>query len=453
MKTKLQVLVWVAIVSTALFVSCQNEEAESTVDETQTLNSEAPLTNLLQRVATDFVEDNDAIDSTSCFTFKIPFTVYLFENSVTTPPGVPFTVNNDEDLGVLTNLIVNEGKRTFNQYPLTLVYEDASEVVVNGDGEYQIRQLQCGISNPGGDCLTLAYPITVFGYNSDFQFADTYLINSSSELFLFLLNLNPNEYYALDYPLSVVNASGQTVSVSDNNSLEAIIQDAITACQPIAVPTCIPSNLANGLIAYYPFSAGSLEDFIGTAHLTNTTSAHPGSDRNGNSNCAFEFDSSNNEFLRGTAVDTLNGLTELSISLWYQPGVVQSDYELLVGRDDGLHCPDTNGQWSLGLYDGRSPVFGYKNSVWAGSSTEGTWYHVVATYHQQDNTLKIYRNGVLQNTAVGVGGCNPVPTVQDIGDLFIGKYYTGKIDDVAIYSRELTGSEVEQLFQLEPCCQ
>lgn len=64
---------------------------------------------------------------------------------------------------------------------------------------------------------------------------------------------------------------------------------------------CIPNELANKVIAFYPFSNGSLNDFSGNnQNLTNTTTAHSSSDRNGNTNCAYEFDNipiSNNEFL------------------------------------------------------------------------------------------------------------------------------------------------------------
>ena len=53
---------------------------------------------------------------------------------------------------------------------------------------------------------------------------------------------------------------------------------------------CIPGGLSNNVIAFYPFSNGSLNDMSGNQHhLTNPTSATSSSDRNGNTNCAYEF--------------------------------------------------------------------------------------------------------------------------------------------------------------------
>ena len=77
---------------------------------------------------------------------------------------------------------------------------------------------------------------------------------------------------------------------------------------------CIPSGLSNNVIAFYPFSNGSLNDMSGNQHhLTNPTSATSSSDRNGNTNCAYEFKNipSLSEFLTTTNTSFLNNLNEL----------------------------------------------------------------------------------------------------------------------------------------------
>ncbi|WP_445721224.1 hypothetical protein, partial [Flavobacterium sp.] len=115
--------------------------------------------------------------------------------------------------------------------------------------------------------------------------------------------------------------------------------------------SCLPTNLQNGVIAFYPFSNGSINDFSGNNYnLTNTTSASAGIDRAGNSNCAFSFTQANGDFIKyvnPTFMDDFQTLP-FSISLWYKnENNPISDYELLIGRDIGLHCPDTHGQWSV----------------------------------------------------------------------------------------------------------
>ncbi len=142
-------------------------------------------------------------------------------------------------------------------------------------------------------------------------------------------------------------------------------------------------------------------------------------------------------------------------------GITLFGYEVLVGRGQGLKCPDRVGIWSLGLFDGRLAVFGYNNGVWAkplspiNSGREiveqtDKWHHVIAIYNHGTN--KLYFDGVLSETDSKNADCGKNNFPLNVGDLFIGKYYTGIIDDIIIYNRELTQSEVSQLYNLRPCC-
>ena len=222
---------------------------------------------------------------------------------------------------------------------------------------------------------------------------------------------------------------------------------------------CLTANLQNGVIAFYPFSNGSINDFSGNNyHLTNTTSASPGSDRAGNTNCAFHFEAANGDFLHYTNPTFVDNFQTLpfSISLWYKhtsiapPGL----YQLLIGRDYNPHCPDTYGQWSVGLYDSFKPVFGINQySLWWDIRSDvlaSEWRHLVVTCTGTD--LKLYLNGALTPETPGTGCSTNIPTINS-GDLFLGKEFNGLLDDVIIYNRVLTQNEITALNGLTPCCQ
>ena len=98
----------------------------------------------------------------------------------------------------------------------------------------------------------------------------------------------------------------------------------ITSCDPSNdgagnAVSCLPVNLKTGMIAFYAFSNGSINDFSSNNHhLTNTTSASGGMDRLGNPNCAFHFNAANGDFLtmaNPTFIDNFQTLP-FSISLW-----------------------------------------------------------------------------------------------------------------------------------------
>ncbi|MBC5835232.1 LamG domain-containing protein [Flavobacterium sp. F372] len=228
---------------------------------------------------------------------------------------------------------------------------------------------------------------------------------------------------------------------------------------------CLPPNLQNGVIAFYSFANGSLDDSSGNNYnLTNSTTASSGMDRAGNSNCAFIFVKANNEFLKYTNPTFLDNFQTLpfSISLWYKPLSLNSGFEVLIGRDSGLHCPNTSGQWSVSLYDCRKPVFGInQHSLWDDYSNSlgcaetladlsNVWQHLVVTCNGTD--LKLYKNGVLTTRLPGSGCSTNIPTIN-AGDLFLGKNYNGLLDDVIIYNNILSQFEITQLYNLQPCCQ
>jgi len=238
---------------------------------------------------------------------------------------------------------------------------------------------------------------------------------------------------------------------------------------------CIPNNLSNNVIAFYPFSNGSLDDVSGNNyHLINYSTATSTSDRNNNPHCAYLFNniSGQNEYLTRDNPTFLNNLNEMSISLWYELIDSTSNgalYSALISRDTGQRCPDKDGQWAVGIYDCSRAVFGANTSVWDKSIVPldtpsvcrkevmvrlNSWHHIVATWVKSTNEISIYRDGVLQQTTTGVGDCAPTNNTiaQDIGNLFLGRRFTGKIDDVIIFNKKLNQQEINTLYNMTTCC-
>ncbi len=243
----------------------------------------------------------------------------------------------------------------------------------------------------------------------------------------------------------------------------------VTPVTPNAID-CIPVNLQNSLIAFFPFSNGSLNDASGNNyHLTNPTTASPGADRNGNATCAYSFDALNDDYLTFVNPTFINDFdtNPFSISLWFKT-IGNRDggvYEQLIGRDTGLHCPDTFGQWSIGLYDCRNLVLGINDyNLWGGtvpsyygdtncanSPTLNVWHHVVVTSDGTPGGIQMFINGNLTTSTSGTG-CGVNQGTNNIGDLFLGKQLTGLLDDVAIFNRVLTNAEINSLSDLGTCC-
>ncbi len=85
-----------------------------------------------------------------------------------------------------------------------------------------------------------------------------------------------------------------------------------------------------------------------------------------------------------------------------------------------------------------------------GSVTANTWNYVTATY--DGSQLKVYINGALSGTPVSATG-----TMTDNGvNLRVGRRqdtaspFSGMIDEVRVYNRSLSASEITSLYNFDP---
>ncbi len=251
------------------------------------------------------------------------------------------------------------------------------------------------------------------------------------------------------------------------------------SCSKEVAIDCIPDNLDRSVIAYYSFSKGSLQDQSGKqGNLKNKNGVQFGKDRQENHFCAARFDHTFNQILyvNGDFTNNLQN-NSFSVSLWYMAEDAFEEYEVLISRTkyDQFECPDKYGEWSLGLYDCRKAVAAVnRNSVWENkinldsildpipdpipdsllcdgffhAYNSNVWKHAVFTFNNKK--IAIYINGKLQEIASGDAQCGY--NSRNIGDIVLGKYYTGFIDDVIILNKELNEAEVLELYNMQPCC-
>jgi hypothetical protein len=65
--------------------------------------------------------------------------------------------------------------------------------------------------------------------------------------------------------------------------------------------------------------------------------------------------------------------------------------------------------------------------------------------------MTLYQNGKQMDQQISITQdvINPV----NMGDLIIGRFFNGTIDDIAIFNKELTQEEVLELYSIESCCE
>lgn len=224
------------------------------------------------------------------------------------------------------------------------------------------------------------------------------------------------------------------------------------------------SQVEAGLISKYNFSFGSAFDEAGTNHGS-IVGATPVADRFGINNMALNFNgTSDYVIVPHSATNDLNNLNEITISAWIKPTSLGAGLEAIVTKWNG----STSEQYGLWT-QGSTNLVGIRviNAIGvadAATYTAGTWYHVAFTFDKITNQHLVYVNGVqtltftpggtysnsVDYTSLSIGA-----QVNDFngGPVSPNRFFDGAIDDIRIYNRVLTSTEVDSLFDAEaPSC-
>lgn len=246
------------------------------------------------------------------------------------------------------------------------------------------------------------------------------------------------------------------------------IRDTLTLKDTVLVD-CDCYDLQDGLVAWYNFKGGNLNDSSGKGNDIVFNNATKAPDRFGNANGAYSFNGSSSYMVvaNSTSLNPVGAITlstVVKVNGFYHGQcktnqilgkMVNNDfgpgfYALRFGHFDCNVPIDVTKEWfhaSYGDNNGQitSSVHSDTNLI-----KTGTWYHVVFTYEQ--GISKLYINGELKARSEKV-----VVFTPNSADVYIGKTsnsqfpypFNGVMDDIRIYERALCYGEVKQLYRLK----
>ena len=240
--------------------SCQDEVFEETQDQEQTLEPNSTVVNLMQATSSNDGTVDNLLDSTDCFSIELPVTIIA--------NGITITISSLEDLELLEDIFDefedDEDLLEF-LFPITIILNDYTEIVIEDEESLEDFIDQCTDVDDDEDiieCVDFVYPISFSIFNIDFDLIDTVTINSDEELYDFLDDLEDSEnavIASLNYPVSLVYADGNTVTVNSNTELEAAINEAQEECDDDYDEECEIDDLD----AYLQTCHWELDEFAG----------------------------------------------------------------------------------------------------------------------------------------------------------------------------------------------
>jgi hypothetical protein len=214
----------------------------------------------------------------------------------------------------------------------------------------------------------------------------------------------------------------------------------------------------HGLVAYYPFN-GNANDESGNGNNGTVNGSTLTADRYGKADSAYSFDGKN-DYIDIKDAPVLNFKQALSISFWVNPNVWIPSMGIISKKssdNDNGFVIYNDGHFSGHpniRYKGQSGLEGLlpANSVF----DIGVWQQWTVTY--DGKSVIWYKNGVLDKKydSVVVSG-----DMANNVNLHIGHgqtwdayghqtYFSGSIDDIRIYKRALSDTEVSQIYSREP---
>lgn len=218
----------------------------------------------------------------------------------------------------------------------------------------------------------------------------------------------------------------------------------------------ISQSVTNGLIAAYNFNTGKPYDQIapkanGVEHNSGTTVDHFG---NTGMSYVFNNTSGSGYYVDLSAATKANVTSGLTISSWVKlnPGTgeraIVSKWLSSQSQDQYILFINNSNQIQFAVGNPSVSASGITTST---ALSSNTWHHVVATW---DNTGKhsIYLNGVLETSSTlanvtSINSTSSLPLlvgVQSIGP--VTRPMKGAIDDILLYNRALSLSEIQQIY-------
>lgn len=215
----------------------------------------------------------------------------------------------------------------------------------------------------------------------------------------------------------------------------------LALCVNAQTPNYVPSS---GLVAWWGFT-GNANDSSGNNNNLTVTSATLTTDRNGVANAAYSFNGTSSYLTNNALSYSFSQTGTHSISFWIKKTGNTEGVALMSGSNTA-----SNFIWLLQC-DTSKAVYGTNKQGQSWTWLNGPnysitqWEHYVAVYNNQ--SMQLYKNGV----SIGTTTNTYTSTTQASLPIYIGRaisggYIAANLDDIGIWSRALTATEISQLY-------
>lgn len=223
-----KILVLYLLVATSL-ISCRTEETEFIETPTEdTIQPNSFIANLMMRTTSNDGSVDNIIDYANCFTVQLPVSVNV--------NGIQLEINSANDYNAI-EYIFDEFDDDIDtliiSYPITIVLEDYTEVVISSDSELTSYASNClgeNVIDDDIECLDFIYPISASVFNINNELIDTVYLNNDYELYMFINQIDSSDIVSLNFPITIVLFDNSQLVIHSLTELEVAIINYDDSC-------------------------------------------------------------------------------------------------------------------------------------------------------------------------------------------------------------------------------
>ena len=336
-------------------------------------------------------------------------------------------------------------------------FYDSNAIIVTGAyGQEKNGKYEYTINNHYGTCIDIAAPGLnvseactdgkVYSYSGS-SYAAPQVAGAIALLWSADHNSRPSEIKKI--LIDTAQYTTDKVGIGVLNLYDALIDVGL---HPHEDTDVLPEN---GLVAYYPFN-GDANDESGHGNDGSRHGATLTFDREGKNNSAFLFDGNGDKILVSDNSELKFGTGPFSISLWTR--TTTNEYCVILDKDynylpSGMFRFDLDNSTSSVRFSLWSYINYSKYYVKIEGNTKvnnGEWHHIVGIRDIAAGKLRLYIDG--KEDTIAVNDSSP-GNIDNFKPMAIGGYssesrssFIGSIDDVRLYNRVLTTTEVQALY-------
>jgi hypothetical protein len=329
------------------------------------------------------------------------------------------------------------------------------KIAVTQNSPFQLVARTATCRTSASDMTTMVNSLTIT--NTSVEGEISQIPAGSSRLFeVSVYDSNKAVSYCGSAYADVVTDSAVMVSiVLYRSGGEAIINGSISENPAPSNPAS--PDITSGLVAYYPFNGNAADEsdhgFNGSVNGATLTS-----DRFGQPNKAYYF---NGNAGISSTVNTTLSLSTFTVAAWFKSEGTSVTIPRIVAvtRFGECNCYygllQANGEWNgfvdtsrrlVGMLNDSTSPYGYTLNYSQTSLDSASWHHGAITFGNGE--LRIFIDGTLDREISIANASTQFSGTADleIGFCSGGSNYIGKLDDIRIYNKVLSESEIKTIY-------